>query len=85
MDRQIWGRWPAAAAYVLGAVLVVVDAVLGDPAVFLLGLTALAVALVVRGREPERGGDTGLSAVPTGMLGYGVYRGACDPPSVCVR
>ena len=49
MDRQAWGRWLAAAGYVLGAVLVVLGAVLGDPAVFLLGLTALAVALVSRG------------------------------------
>ena len=65
MDRQIGGRWLAAAAYGLGAVLVVVGAVLGDPAVFLLGLTALAVALVVRGREPERGGDTGLRRLPS--------------------
>ncbi len=49
MDRQVWGWWLAVAGYVLGALLVVTGAVLGDPAVFLLGLVALAVALVVRG------------------------------------
>ena len=65
MDRQAWAWWLSAAGYVLGAVLVVAGAVLGDPAVFLLGLTALAVALVVRGREPERGGDTGLRRLPS--------------------
>ena len=49
MDRQAWEWWLAAAGYVLGAVLVVLGAVLGDPAVFLLGLAALAAALVIRG------------------------------------
>ena len=49
MDRQVWRWWLAAAGYVLGAVLVVASAVLGDPAVFLLGLVALALALVIRG------------------------------------
>ena len=48
MDRRVWGWWLALVGYVLGAVLVVLGVVLGDPAVFLLGLVTLAVALVIR-------------------------------------
>ena len=47
MDGWTWRRWLALVGYLVGALLVVAGAVVGEAALFLLGLALLAAALVV--------------------------------------